>query len=128
MRLRSPRWLSRTSNNRVPAPPTRIDPSPLDLARSFARGPLAREEYSVSTELFNRLSPEDVAAIEETIEGSSELQEWAAGMTDPVSRRHIILHFGIWLGRSGVPGSTGLSANQPPDEVHAMARGPLAAA
>ena len=129
MRLRSPRWLTRTSNNRLSGagPPARIDPSPLDLTRTFPHGWLAREEHPVSGNLFDRLSDEDIAAIERATEESPELRDLAAGMSDLAIRRMIILHFGMWLGRSSVAGSTGLSPNQPPDDVHAMARGPLSA-
>src|SRR5436305_4668614 len=112
MRLRSPRWLTRAANNRVPAPPAHIDPSPLDLTRNFPRGSLASEHNPVSSELFSRLSDEDVAAVEQAIRESPELQGWAAGTSDPAVRRQIILHLGIWLGRSSVAASTGLSLHQ----------------
>jgi SAM-dependent methyltransferase len=88
---------------------------------------LAREEHVVSGNLFDRLSDEDIAAVEQATEESPELRDLAAGMSDPATRRMIVLHFGMWLGRPSVAESTGLSPNQPPEDVHAMARGPLAA-
>ena len=40
----------------------------------------------------------------------------------------MILGYGIWLGHPAAPEKTGLLAAQPPEEVHLMARGPIAAA
>jgi SAM-dependent methyltransferase len=40
----------------------------------------------------------------------------------------MVLTFGVWLGRPGLLEKTGLSSAQPPEDVHTMARGPLAAA
>jgi SAM-dependent methyltransferase len=40
----------------------------------------------------------------------------------------LVLAYGIWLGVPGLGDKTGLLPDQPPEEVHAMARGPLAAA
>src|SRR5439155_20961808 len=44
------------------------------------------------------------------------------------ARRYLLLAFGAWLGAAPVLEKAGLGAAQPPEDVHAMARGPLAAA
>jgi SAM-dependent methyltransferase len=63
-------------------------------------------------EVERRLSPEDRAAWEH------------AGEAD---RRTLALIYGTWHGVEGVLAKTGLRKEQPPEDVHAMARGPLAA-
>ncbi len=40
----------------------------------------------------------------------------------------LLLSFGVWLSIPAVLEKVRLGAEQPPEEVHAMARGPLAAA
>ena len=47
---------------------------------------------------------------------------------DPPARRWLVLNYGMWLGIPEVIERTGLKPDQPPPDVHAMARGPLAAA
>ena len=54
--------------------------------------------------------------------------ELPAASPDNALRQSLILAYGMWLGVPGVAEKTGLPAAQPPDDVHAMARGPLAAA
>jgi SAM-dependent methyltransferase len=44
---------------------------------------------------------------------------------DPVLKRQLTLHYGMWLGIPEVGEQTGLRPDQPPEDVHAMARGPL---
>jgi SAM-dependent methyltransferase len=40
----------------------------------------------------------------------------------------VLLAFGVWLGAEGLCEKAGLTSVQPPEDVHVMARGPLAAA
>jgi SAM-dependent methyltransferase len=126
MRLRLPGWVPRTANDHVSAAQTH--PPRSDLTRSFPVGSLADERSAVSEELFGRLSADRVEAIERAVEDSEELRDLAAGASDPVIRRMLVLHFGMLLDPSAISAATGLSPAQPPEDVHAMARGPLALA
>ena len=47
--------------------------------------------------------------------------------TDPDERLYLRLHLAVWLDAPGFVEASGLKRAQPPAEVHAMARGPLAA-
>ena len=102
------------------------------LRRAFGRelpiGALGSEAQSASRVLYDRLDPSDVAEVERMAAESSELHDLPLQSSDAGFRRHIALHLGIWLGLSSIAKKTGLNQEQPPPEVHAMARGPLAAA
>jgi SAM-dependent methyltransferase len=108
-------------------------PAKLELAaaelfeREVAPGSLAVEGHHVSTILYERLSPESVAEIECRIRRTPELAHFLLGEPGLAARRHFCLAFGIWLGVPGLLEGTGLIGAQPPDEIHAMARGPLSA-
>jgi len=78
----------------------------------------------VSDLLYARLHPEDAAAVRETLAGPS-LDLWA--QTAEPYRKTLVLCFGVWNRVPGVLERTGLSPAEPPPDVHAMARGPLAA-
>ncbi len=96
-----------------------------------AREPFARtlspdllHASPVTDVLYDRLSPGDLAAIEERLEPQeSELRE-AAGAGD---RRRLTLAYAVHHGVEPALRSTGLSAEMPGDEVPSMARGPIAA-
>jgi SAM-dependent methyltransferase len=66
--------------------------------------------------------------VERLISESPELQGSYTITTDPGARRYLLLAYGIWLGVPAVFEKTGLSAVQPSDAIHAMARGPISAA
>jgi SAM-dependent methyltransferase len=74
--------------------------------------------------LYARLDPEDVAAVEAALEGS-ERHYWDA--TDDFGRRQLAVTYGVWHEIPAVLEKTGLRPEEPPEDVHAMARGPLAA-
>jgi SAM-dependent methyltransferase len=95
-----------------------------------ALGPreLAVEAHHATEILYDRLDPAKVAEIERRIREWPELAGYLDGGPDLPSRRNLLLSFGIWLAVPGLIEETGLSAAQPPHEVHAMARGPLSAA
>jgi SAM-dependent methyltransferase len=57
-----------------------------------------------------------------------ELRAHYAAAPDDSIRQFLILATGLWLGVPGMAERTGLTPDQPPDEIHAMARGALAAA
>jgi SAM-dependent methyltransferase len=98
------------------------------FARQQAVGSLAREHGRASEMLYERLADDDVAAVEERIRDAPELRALYDATSNEAARHHLILTFGIWLGVQCVPEKTGLSIAQPTDEIHAMARGPMAAA
>jgi SAM-dependent methyltransferase len=89
---------------------------------------LAREEFMATRRLYERLDERDVAEIEGLIEASPELASAYAAIPDTGSRHQMVLAYGIWLGHPSVSGKTGLPVQQPPEDVHAMVRGPSAAA
>jgi SAM-dependent methyltransferase len=98
------------------------------LDRDLAPGLLAVEASTVSTMLYERLSYEDVHKVEHRLAEVSELSNHYASASAPAQRSFLVLAYGIWLEVRDVSRKTGLSVAQPPEEVHAMARGPLAAA
>lgn len=99
---------------------------PSDLGRELRPSALAREEWPVTQLLFARLADADVAEIERRVTETGDLP--ILDQADPVQRQGALLSYGIWLGIDEVAHKTRLPAAQPPPEIHAMARGPLAAA
>jgi SAM-dependent methyltransferase len=78
--------------------------------------------------LFERLNEEDVAEIERRIGESAELSRSYAHSDSQRVRRHHVLSYGVHLGVPAAVIKTGLSPAVPPEDIHAMSRGPLAAA
>jgi SAM-dependent methyltransferase len=72
--------------------------------------------------LFARLDASDVAAVRARLD---EEQAWQ--WEHSADTRQLALLFGVWNEVPSVIEKTGLSPAAPPEEVHAMARGPLAA-
>ena len=108
----------------APIPPG----APGRFARELGPANLAAHLTGASRRLYERLNADDVAEVERQIESSPELQALYTANTDEGTRRHMILSFGIWLDVPCVPGKSGLTGAQPPEEIHVMARGPIAAA
>jgi glycosyltransferase involved in cell wall biosynthesis len=107
-----------------PTTPTAVPPPSIwePTARTV---PIAYAEGSEATDrLYSRLSAEDVAAVERRLD-ESERAYWA--QSHDAHQRLMTLVYGTWHRVSAVIEKTGLSPEQPPDSVHAMARGPLAA-
>jgi glycosyltransferase involved in cell wall biosynthesis/SAM-dependent methyltransferase len=77
-----------------------------------------------SDRLFARLAPEDVAEVERRLD-PEERRRWEQS-TD-THRRTLAVILGVWHRVPAVLEKTGLTPDAPPDSVHAMARGPLAA-
>jgi SAM-dependent methyltransferase len=98
------------------------------FAREFVIPWLAAEEFPATRRLYERLSERDVAAIERLIAEDPELAAAYDSNADVMARRQMVLAYGIWLEHNAATEKTGLIARQPPEEVHLMARGPLAAA
>lgn len=115
----------------VPDPVPRPDQPPATLALAFARelhaGSFAHESMPVTHVLFERLDEGDVAEVVRRLPECPELQAHYAAAPNDAVREMLILIAGAWLRVASVLEKTGLSASQPPQDVHAMARGPLAA-
>jgi SAM-dependent methyltransferase len=99
-----------------------------DFARALQAARLHIEHDVVSSVLYRRLDENDVMRIERRIGEVPELNDHYARAATPAVRRFLALSFGLWLNVAEISEKTGLNARQPPEEVHAMARGPLAAA
>jgi SAM-dependent methyltransferase len=111
------------------AEPALVEPGAAALyARELPLGFLGVHQTEASRRLYDRLDATDIAAVERQIAEHPELLRMYESPKDPGARRHMLLAFGVHLGATPVLEKTGLFAAQPPDEVHAMARGPLAAA
>jgi SAM-dependent methyltransferase len=101
--------------------------APSRFARGLAPGNFTEDRQSVSRMLYERLSDADVAAIQTAIDEHPDL--WMLAEATTLDERvPLILSYGAWLDHPAIITNTGLSAAQPPEEVHAMARGALAAA
>ena len=74
--------------------------------------------------LYDRLDGDDLRALEAAFDAQTAAY-WANA--DPAVRPYLTLHFGAYHGVTQILDKTGLSASMPPDDVHAMARGPVAA-
>jgi SAM-dependent methyltransferase len=108
--------------------PRRAPAPTIDFARELPIGSFGPEQNPVSRRLYERLERDEIAQIEQLAIDTPELREWPLEPADRVVRRQLELHFGMWLGLPAVAEKTGLSPEQPPEDVHSMARGPLAAA
>jgi SAM-dependent methyltransferase len=101
---------------------------PTPVTRDVPPGLLAIEGSVVTNRLFEALGPADVASVESQISEDAHLALQYSTPSDDAARRQMVLTFGAWLGNPALLERTGLRAAQPPEDVHAMARGPLAAA
>lgn len=117
--------------NRVDPPPPPPPEPPRPPAGQRWQEPLpaalGQERGSVTAALLERLPPELVAEIEARIALDPHAQQ-AYDDADPVDRGRLLLSLGLFYPVEGVAERTGLSRAQPPEEIHTMARGPLAAA
>jgi SAM-dependent methyltransferase len=111
-----------------PPPPEPRLPAPADFIRALAPHQPATERGPVTHALFDRLDSADVAEVERRLAEAPELQAYYAGAPTPAMREALILIYGVWFEVPAVIDKTGLGSAQPPEDVHAMARGPLAAA
>lgn len=111
------------------APPISPPPgAPARFARELEPVRPTEEDQIVSRRLYERLSEADVREIEAAIAQDEQLQAYYGGVHDSRHRVFLLLSFGVWLRIPTVLEKVALGAEQPPEEVHAMARGPLAAA
>ncbi|HET9721154.1 MAG TPA: class I SAM-dependent methyltransferase [Solirubrobacteraceae bacterium] len=134
MRTKLSHWLRRLRLSpwagHMDGTPTAASARP-DYARHVAPGQLGCEDGLVSGLLFSRLGSDIVEAVEAEVAAKAELApllDQVRNSGDSVERRRIVLALGMWLGIAAISERTGLTATRPPAEIHAMARGPLAAA
>lgn len=99
------------------------------LERELPPGRLAVEAEPVTGALWGRLSEQDVLAVEHLIRETQGAWEHYFGAQERAADRRLLLSVGMWLGSELVAERTGLPlAGEPPENVHTMSRGPLAAA
>jgi SAM-dependent methyltransferase len=121
--------LARLTNGRVPGPPALVsEPLPGDRivpGLMANRAPAYREAALAPTrELLARLDRGDIDAVVAALDAETR-PAWDGA---PASvRDHLKLIFGVHHRVQGVLEKTGLETAVPPDDVHAMGRGPLAA-
>jgi SAM-dependent methyltransferase len=99
-----------------------------DFRRELVPTPLAFERQPVTSMLYERLGDEDIAEVERLMAEGGAAQHLGAEASNTPTLPFYVLSYGMWFGASSVAEKTGLSSAQPPDHIHAMARGPLAAA
>jgi SAM-dependent methyltransferase len=117
-----------------PPPPPPLPPAPpahqpwveavTRRPRPFAQDPPG----PASSTLYARIAPEDLAILEEKIAASPEppIRElWERA--EPHQKPRLAVLFSTYFQIPGALEATGLLPDMPPDEVHAMARGPIAA-
>ncbi len=102
--------------------------APARFSRELPLGFLGVHDTGVSRALYERLDERDLAEVERLVEADPELSAKYHATSDPGTRRHMVLAFGVWLGVPAVLEKTGLAEAQPDQDIHAMARGPIAAA
>jgi SAM-dependent methyltransferase len=95
------------------------------LTREAVPGQLACEAQTVTETLYARLGPDDVAAAERRIRGEPGAWEHYFGTASRVENHGLLLALGVWFSCEPVIERTGLTRVEPPEEIHAMARGPL---
>jgi SAM-dependent methyltransferase len=83
---------------------------------------------SVAHQLYSRLSVEQIAQVERLIAAHEELVALYGHDLPAPAREQVLLQLGAWLECEPLLSTTGLRRFDPPEMIHAMARGPLAAA
>ncbi len=106
-----------------PPPPPPLPPPVHDWTRRDIEAE-APEAQPVTDVLAARLLPEDEAGVVDRLEGGA-VEAWDAA--DAAQRRRLVLSFGVYIRLPGVLERTGLVPDEPPEDVHAMARGAFAA-
>lgn len=115
----------------LPAPAPAPAPAPPPPEEFYDAPPrprtLAVEAATATRRLRERLDDATVAAAEARIAEVGELQDLYVRAEQPDVDR-LLLSYAMHLGVDAVAEQTGLTRAEPPEEVHAMARGPMAAA
>jgi len=113
--------LNRATRGVVAAPPAL--PAELNLLRREL-APATPAPGEATRQLYRRLDASDIAAMEERLEPAVRAV-WED--TSGEDRMAAALSFSLFYGVTGVAEKTGLLTAMPPDEVHSMGRGALAA-
>jgi SAM-dependent methyltransferase len=108
-------------------PPAPLPPAVQHHVRAKLPRQLGVERGSASALLVDRLTPDDIAALQRRLAETPELAKAYAGAY-PIERQRLLLAFGLHFGIHEIAEHARLPTAHPPDDVHAMARGPLAAA
>jgi SAM-dependent methyltransferase len=113
-----------------PPPPPAQPPGPTasDFVRTLSPGALTAEDNASTGRLFARLDADDIAEVERAISGDPEALAFYEQAATPYLRQFLLLCYGLWYQVPAIAEKSGLSPVQPPEDVHAMARGPMAAA
>lgn len=109
----------------------RARPESLDasaFARELAPGHLASERARVTELLFGRLTEEDVTSTEQLLRDTPGAWGHYEALPPGPGRHQLLLALGTWLEAPNVRERTGLVKLEPPEDVHSMTRGVLAAA
>ena len=105
----------------APAPLTRPGP---ELARTAKVRPLSAAP--ATDRLYARLDAADIAAALAAMSDERRAQLHALEHADPLTHRRVLLAYTVYEGPDEVVAKLGLSRATPPEEVHALGRGPLA--
>jgi SAM-dependent methyltransferase len=102
----------------------KIAPSGGDALRAYEPPRYEEALGSPSRELLGRIEEADVAELRSRLD--PELAEvWRTA--SPVTQEHLKLILGVHYGVEPILAKTGLRTDTPPEDVHAMGRGPIAA-
>jgi SAM-dependent methyltransferase len=112
----------------VPAPQPARPVAPSELVRELTPGHVALETGTVTKLLYERLSEEDIATVEQLLRDTPGAWDHYAAAGNDAARRNLLLALGVWLGAENLIQRTGLIRAEPPEDVHAMTRGAVAAA
>jgi SAM-dependent methyltransferase len=99
-----------------------------DFRREQLPGYLAVEHSGLTRRLYAYLSDEDVAATEQMFRDTPGAWEHYAAAGAETARQQLLLALGTWLESERLAEKTGLLKAEPPEDVHTMTRGALAAA
>lgn len=114
------RAVHRIAPEPVPPGPT---PYPFDLTERSVT-PVGALPGPVISTFVDRLTPDDLRQLDEIMRGHPP-ELWTDA--DEQSRRAHAIQFALWFEIPGVEERVGLSNVQPPEHIHHMASGPLAA-
>jgi SAM-dependent methyltransferase len=102
------------------APPSPPPPGPaLGIPERKLVPPPVAPVGPVTEILFSRLTAEDLAEIEAQLDGLYRVA-WDGASVE--QRKRLALAFALHFGVADVPARTGLSATEPPEEIHSMVR------
>ncbi len=121
-------WLARRTLERRARPGAGIASGPNALRRELPPGRFAVEREPATNALYERLSEQEVTAVEQLIRATPGAWEHYFGIADRATDRGLLLSVGMWIGSEELAERTGLIRAEPPEEVHAMSRGALTAA